>query len=131
MHVERGKRHDHQERGQDKRGSSERRAKRPSPDPAEIHCKLCRERAGGKLRKRESLDVILAGYPLSLLNQVLLHVARQGNWPAEAKSAEVEKVEQQFAQLGLRFSTLDGDRGRIHVLAGRKSTLAPHSVGRT
>jgi len=34
-------------------------------------------------------------------------VSREGNGPAEAKSAEVEKVEQEFAQLGLRFSTLD------------------------
>ncbi len=94
MHIERGKRHDHQERRQDKHGSREGRAKRPGPDPTEVHRKLRRQRAGGKLRKRESLDVILAGYPLSLLNQVLLHVARQGNRPAEAKSAEVEKVEQ-------------------------------------
>ncbi len=59
MHVERGKHHDHQERRQDKRGSRERCTKRPGPYPTEIHRKLGGERPGGKLRKRESLDVIL------------------------------------------------------------------------
>jgi len=34
-------------------------------------------------------------------------VARQGNRPAEAKSAEVEKIEQEFVQFWLRLSTLD------------------------
>jgi hypothetical protein len=34
-------------------------------------------------------------------------VTREGNGPAEAKSAEVEKVEQEFAEFWRRFSTFD------------------------
>jgi hypothetical protein len=34
-------------------------------------------------------------------------VTRQGNRPAEAKSAKVKKIEQEFAQFWLRLSTLD------------------------
>src|SRR5260370_10343343 len=129
MHVERGKGHDHQKRRQDKRGPRQRRAKRPRPDPTEIHRKLCCEGAGGKLRKGNSLDVILTRYPLPLLDQVLSHMAREGKRSAEAKGAEVEKIKQDFAQIWLRLSTLDRDRARMHVLVGRKLTLVPHSVG--
>jgi len=38
------------------------------------HCELGSKGAGRKLSKRKPLNIVLIGYPLSLLNQVFLHM---------------------------------------------------------
>src|SRR5437588_5735350 len=102
--VQLGQDEHHEKRGRHERDPDQRRAEHMATHPAEVDRELCRERAGGELRKGEALLVLLRVDPAALLHQVLLHVSGERNRPAEPQRAEPQEVEEKRPQA----RTLDG-----------------------
>src|SRR5207237_3405337 len=85
-------------RGRHERAPDHTRAEHMATHPAEVDRELCRERAGGELRKGEALLVLLRVDPAALLHQVLLHVSGERNRPAEPQCAQPQEVEEKRPQ---------------------------------
>ena len=59
-----------------------------------------RERAGGKLREREPLLVVVWRDPPTLVHEIALHVASERDRSAEPQRAELEEVSDELPERG-------------------------------
>src|SRR5207247_4339375 len=90
----------HEERRCHERDSYEGRAQDAATHPAEVDGELGCERAGGKLREREPLLVVVRRDPATLVHEVALHVTRERDRSAEPQRAELEEVEDELPARG-------------------------------
>src|SRR5262249_21614392 len=114
LQINRCQSKDHDERRQNERDADQRRPEKPRAYPAEVHGQLGRQWTGRELREGKTLNVILLAYPAARLDEVALHVSREGDRPAEAKRPQAQKVQKQLPQgAGLdRYDLFSPVRGR-------------------